>query len=122
VAAERIHRELFTAKHAPAAPLAVGSRTARATGTAATVTFLGRSTSVAIPPGATLLEAVRTARTDLPYSCEAGVCSTCRALVRGGEVSMAESPGLTAAERADGFVLTCRATASSPTLELDFDV
>jgi ring-1,2-phenylacetyl-CoA epoxidase subunit PaaE len=120
VAPERIHRELFTTdrKHTPRA----GARGAATTGTAATVTFLGRSTSVAIPPGATLLEAARTARTDLPYSCEAGVCSTCRALVRRGDVEMAESPGLTAQERADGFVLTCRATAASTDLELDFDV
>lgn len=117
---ERVHRELFgVAAVTGAAPAAVPGQQR---GTQATVTFLGRSTPVVVAPGSTLLAAARAVRGDLPYSCEAGVCSTCRALVRAGEVSGPECPGITAAERADGFVLTCQAQAASDVLELDFDV
>ena len=116
----RVHRELFnTSGVATSAPI---SSPRQQGATLATVTFLGRSTAVTVAPGATLLDAARTVRADLPYSCEAGVCSTCRALVRSGEIASPDCPGLTAEERADGFVLTCQAVAASDAVDLDFDV
>ncbi|TCK26305.1 ferredoxin--NADP reductase [Pseudonocardia endophytica] len=118
---DRIHHELFTTGR-EAVRRAAATAGPAAASTRATVTFLGRSTAVPVPHGATLLDAARAVRRDLPYSCEAGVCSTCRALVREGEVESPDCPGLTSEERDKGFVLACQATAAADSVELDFDI
>jgi len=66
-----------------------------------------------------LLDAALAAGIALSYSCRTGRCSTCKAQVHGGgtRALMAES-GLTAAELADGWILTCARTADSD-LSLD---
>lgn len=71
--------------------------------------------------GSTVLAAARAAGIDLPSSCEAGVCSTCRARLLAGEVEMLCSVGLDAAELAAGYVLACQSLPRSSALELDFD-
>jgi len=54
----------------------------------------------------TLLEAAEAAGVEIPNSCRAGVCLTCRARLANGEVECA-SDSLDAADRADGYVLPC---------------
>ena len=46
---------------------------------------------------------------ELPYSCKAGVCSTCKCKLVKGEVDMDISHGLEESEIADGFILSCQA-------------
>ncbi len=69
----------------------------------------------------TVLEAAMDAGIDLPYSCMAGVCSTCRSKRREGEVEMAENYALEDWEVDEGFVLTCQSRPLSDRLVLDFD-
>ncbi|UKI08686.1 MULTISPECIES: 2Fe-2S iron-sulfur cluster-binding protein [Variovorax] len=57
----------------------------------------------------------------LPYSCKGGMCSTCRARVSEGSVVMATNYSLEPWEVNEGYVLTCQARPTSPTLVLDFD-
>ena len=71
--------------------------------------------------GRTVLEASRTAGVDLPFSCEAGCCSTCRAKLIAGELHMLNNLILDAAECAAGYVLACQAVPDSTHLCLDFD-
>ena len=55
-----------------------------------------------------LLEAADMSRVQLPSSCRNGTCRTCMCRMLSGEVSYAiEWPGLTAEEKAEGFVLPC---------------
>lgn len=50
----------------------------------------------------------------LAYSCRTGRCSTCKAQVRSGSsLASHEELGLTAAERASGWILTCVRQATS---------
>ena len=64
-----------------------------------------------------VLDAALRVRGELPYACKGGVCSTCRAKVVDGEVTMARNYALEPDEVAAGYVLTCQ---SSPTTdELD---
>jgi ring-1,2-phenylacetyl-CoA epoxidase subunit PaaE len=58
---------------------------------------------------------------DLPYSCRAGVCSTCRARVVSGAVTMAHNVALEDWELAAGFVLCCQARPAGAELELSYD-
>ena len=58
---------------------------------------------------------------DLPYSCKAGVCSTCKARIIKGEVDMDITHGLGPHEIESGYVLTCQAHPISNEVVIDFD-
>jgi ring-1,2-phenylacetyl-CoA epoxidase subunit PaaE len=69
----------------------------------------------------TVLDAAERAGLDLPFSCRAGVCSTCRTKVISGEVEMAQNYALEDWELEQGYVLACQSRVKTPTLELDYD-
>jgi ring-1,2-phenylacetyl-CoA epoxidase subunit PaaE len=69
----------------------------------------------------TVLDAAARAGVELPFSCRAGVCSTCRTKVVAGEVVMAQNYALEDWELAQGYVLACQSRVTTPTLELDYD-
>ena len=71
--------------------------------------------------GETVLEAAARAGIELPFSCRAGVCSTCRTRVVRGEVAMAQNYALEEWELAQGYVLACQSRARCAELELDYD-
>tara|TARA_R110001583_G_scaffold76290_1_gene208973 strand:- start:6324 stop:7397 length:1074 start_codon:yes stop_codon:yes gene_type:complete len=58
---------------------------------------------------------------DLPFSCRAGVCSTCKCKVVEGEVDMDISIGLEDYEVEAGYVLSCQSYPVSKKIVLDFD-
>ncbi|MBJ7555061.1 1,2-phenylacetyl-CoA epoxidase, subunit E [Marinomonas spartinae] len=58
---------------------------------------------------------------DLPFSCRAGVCSTCKCKVVEGEVDMDISIGLEDYEVEAGYVLSCQSYPVSKKVVLDFD-
>lgn len=70
------------------------------------------SRTVPIGASQTVLDAAEAAGIVVPSLCRAGVCGTCRTRVTSGRVECS-STTLTDAERADGFVLACVATAGS---------
>lgn len=87
-----------------------------------TITLDGRQQTFDMPrAGETVLEAGRRAGADLPYSCKAGVCSTCRAKVIEGEVEMDRCYGLEDYEVARGYILTCQSYPLTDRLVVDFD-
>ena len=69
----------------------------------------------------TVLDAAGRAGVELPFSCRAGVCSTCRTKVVRGEVAMAQNYALEDWELEQGYVLACQSRVRSPLLELDYD-
>lgn len=69
----------------------------------------------------TILDAAAHAGLELPFSCRAGVCSTCRTKVVSGEVEMAQNYALEDWELEQGYVLACQSRVKTPTLELDYD-
>jgi ring-1,2-phenylacetyl-CoA epoxidase subunit PaaE len=142
VSAERIHGEHFTVATAGAVTDAAGGAVgataaapsaAYATGPApiassatdiAAVTVLmdGRRRAFTMAMNAdTVLDAAARAGIDLPFSCRAGVCSTCRTKVVSGEVEMAQNYALEDWELEQGYVLACQSRVKTPTLELDYD-
>jgi ring-1,2-phenylacetyl-CoA epoxidase subunit PaaE len=68
-----------------------------------------------------ILDAATRAGIDLPFSCKAGVCSTCRTKLVHGEVDMAENYALEDWELAQGFILACQSRAKTPEIELTYD-
>lgn len=69
----------------------------------------------------TVLDAAARAGIELPFSCRAGVCSTCRTKVIRGEVEMAQNYALEEWELEQGYVLACQSRVKTPSLELDYD-
>jgi ring-1,2-phenylacetyl-CoA epoxidase subunit PaaE len=69
----------------------------------------------------TVLDAAARAGIELPFSCRAGVCSTCRTKVIRGEVEMAQNYALEDWELEQGYVLACQSRVKSTQLELDYD-
>ena len=62
----------------------------------------------------TLLEAAELSRIELPSSCRNGTCRTCLCKLVSGDVTYTvEWPGLSAEEKAEGYVLPCVARPAS---------
>lgn len=68
-----------------------------------------------------ILDAANEQGAELPYSCKAGVCSTCKCKVVEGEVEMDVSIGLEDYEVKEGFVLSCQSYPVTNQVVLDFD-
>jgi len=87
-----------------------------------TITMDGRQRGFAmLEDDATVLEAAERVGMELPYSCRAGVCSTCRAKITRGTAEMATNYALEPWEVEAGFILCCQARPTSGELELTYD-
>ncbi|AGB24731.1 ferredoxin [Mycobacterium sp. JS623] len=80
-----------------------------------------RKTAAPYRAGDTLLQTARSAGLQAPYSCETGSCGTCMARITEGSARMVNNDALEDDEVADGYVLTCQALPTSPTVRLTYD-
>jgi len=126
----RIHSEHFLVSEARpavaagAAQAAVALRAveASAEATRVAVTIDGRTRSFEMPrDGTSVLDAATEAGLDLPFSCRAGVCSTCRTRVIKGKVGMHSNYALEQSELDEGYILACQAHPLTEELELTYD-
>lgn len=69
-----------------------------------------------------ILDAALQQGADLPYACKGGVCTTCKARLREGEVVMDVNWGLEPDEVERGFILTCQAHPATEKVVVDFDI
>ena len=81
----------------------------------------GRRHEVAYHAGDTVLETARRANLPAPYSCEAGSCATCMALLHEGTVAMRVNNALTPDEVEAGWVLTCQSVPTSTSLRIEYE-
>ena len=72
-----------------------------------TVIFDGEEYRYNVPAGETILDAGLDEGIELPYSCQSGVCTACRAKCISGKVDLTEVEGLSEKELKDGYVLCC---------------
>ncbi|MES0882130.1 2Fe-2S iron-sulfur cluster-binding protein [Roseibium sp. SCP14] len=85
------------------------------------LTIDGTTRDIHMEAGETILEAAHRHSIDAPYSCCAGVCSTCRGKLLEGEVEMAANHALEDDEIRDGYILTCQSRPISKRLVLTYD-
>jgi ring-1,2-phenylacetyl-CoA epoxidase subunit PaaE len=132
VEAARLHAEHFTlataepaaARAAAVAPGAPASQAVVPAAGEAEVTVLmdgRRRTFTMKVEGETVLEGAARAGIELPFSCRAGVCSTCRTKVVKGEVTLDQNYALEDWELEQGYVLACQSHVKRWPLELDYD-
>ena len=68
--------------------------------------------------GTTILQTARQLGLRPPFSCEAGNCATCMAKLVEGGASMHTNSALTDDEVAEGWILTCQAVPTTPTVKV----
>ncbi|WP_306754130.1 1,2-phenylacetyl-CoA epoxidase subunit PaaE [Paracoccus actinidiae] len=120
---DQIRFELFASSQPGRAKARPVSKTTEAgEGTQATVTLDGATRSFAMPrEGQTILDAAIANNLDAPYSCKAGVCSTCRCKVVEGEVEMAVNHALEDYEVRAGYVLSCQSYPLTDRVVVTYD-
>ena len=69
--------------------------------------YEGTEYKLPVKPHETVLEAALNMDIDLPYSCQAGMCTACMGRCTSGKVHMDEEDALSEAELNEGFILTC---------------
>jgi len=123
---DRIHYELF-ASSAEDAKAIIEKHHARA------VKFKGKTSRIELVKGGreyqfeltadgeNLLDAGMAQGADLPFSCKAGICATCRCKLVSGEVEIDIDHGLQSQEIEAGYILSCQAHPLSDTVRVDFD-
>ena len=127
VPARNIHTERFTSPLleaiAPAQRSAVAAlQTTKVEGfIALQITLDGKQHALHMHAHERVLDVALAAGLDLPYSCKAGVCCTCRAKVTAGEVVMDRNFTLETDEVERGFVLTCQARPTTNGISINFD-
>jgi ring-1,2-phenylacetyl-CoA epoxidase subunit PaaE len=115
-----VHTELFHVEAEPAPPRAASSVEPAADATV-TIRLDGRESTFPMASDERVLDAALRVRGELPYACKGGVCSTCRAKVIEGAVTMAQNYALEPDELAAGYVLTCQSSPTTPRLLVDYD-
>jgi ring-1,2-phenylacetyl-CoA epoxidase subunit PaaE len=123
VSPDRIFIERFTTGPVSAEQLArEEALQQKAQGTQITVTLDGRRSKISFnAEKGNILESVQAAGLPAPYACKGGVCSTCRAKVLSGTVTMKKNYGLSDEEVAQGYVLTCQSVPTSEDVVLSYD-
>ena len=72
-----------------------------------TIQYEGSEYLIEVSAGKTILETALEQDIDLPYSCQAGLCTACRGKCLSGKVHLDEREGLSDSELKQGYVLTC---------------
>ena len=85
------------------------------------IILYGDELEYTVEPDETILTAAQREGYDPPFSCQIGACSTCRAKLKSGKVSMDERDSLTDDEIEDGYVLTCQSHPLTDDVIIDYD-
>ena len=85
------------------------------------VRLYGRTHRLKYHPGDTLLETMRRAGLAAPALCEQGVCGTCMARRRQGEVALRENHVLSDQDLAAGYTLACQGVPCSEVCEIEIE-
>ena len=115
-----VHTELFHVEAEPA-PTRAPSSVESAADATVTIRLDGRESTFPMASDERVLDAALRVRGELPYACKGGVCSTCRAKVIEGAVTMAQNYALEPDELAAGYVLTCQSSPTTARLVVDYD-
>ena len=110
-----IHFELFTSEEP-------GTLNEDHSGqTKVSITLDEETFSFLMPQDKSVLDMALDHGLDPPYSCKGGICSTCIAKLKEGNVEMKKNMVLTDGELEQGFILTCQSHPTTPTVLIDYD-
>jgi 3-ketosteroid 9alpha-monooxygenase subunit B len=119
-AGARVLVEDFDASPAVKTPTPAAAGSGAVDGTV-TIHLERKKVSVPQVAGETLLESARRAGLSPPFSCEAGNCGTCMALLKEGSATMRTNDVLEEDELADGYILTCQAVPDTTSVTVVYE-
>ncbi|MFB6276344.1 MAG: 2Fe-2S iron-sulfur cluster-binding protein [Halothece sp.] len=67
----------------------------------------GQTYTITVPEDQTVLETAYNEGINLPSSCQAGVCTTCAAMLLEGEVDQTDGMGVSPELQEEGYALLC---------------
>jgi ring-1,2-phenylacetyl-CoA epoxidase subunit PaaE len=122
VSAEHIHKESYATAPVMAGDVVEEPLTAADSGTPeVTVLYEGSEYKFTVAPHQTILEAALDLDIDLPYSCQAGMCTACMGKCISGKVKLDEEEGLSESELKAGYILTCVAHPVGADVVIEID-
>lgn len=68
-----------------------------------------------------ILETALDADVNMPFSCQGGICTSCRGKLLSGEVKMEDPDGLSDEELEDGYILTCVSHPVSKDVKIEME-
>lgn len=71
------------------------------------ISHQGQNHTIQVSESQTILDAAQDAGIELPYSCSAGVCTTCAAQILSGKVEQSDGMGVSPELQAEGYALLC---------------
>ncbi|MDX2250452.1 MAG: ferredoxin--NADP reductase [Bacteroidia bacterium] len=80
----------------------------------------GEKHEISVSPDQVILRAAIKADLDPPFACQSGICTTCRAMLYAGIVSMDETEGLSEEELNEGYILTCQSHPLTADVEIEY--
>ena len=89
--------------------------------TKVSVTIDGTASSFEMSRDQSILQAALEHNLDAPFSCQAGVCSTCRCKIIEGDIEMLVNHALQDDEVAKGYALSCQSYPRSDHLIVQYD-
>ena len=115
-----IHSEFFLSEDQV---IRDSSEKASSTDSGVSVTIDGVTSRYDIKQGdeKTLLDAALDNGINMPYSCKAGVCATCRCKLVEGEVEMIENYSLEDWELEQNYILSCQCIPKTDKIVIDYD-
>jgi 3-ketosteroid 9alpha-monooxygenase subunit B len=122
VSADRIFIERFLVGGGEPPPVGAGpADPSSVTPDFVTIIMKGKTTQVTYERGYTILETARRGSLQPPFSCEAGNCATCMAILREGSVNMRANNALTPEEVQEGWILTCQSLPVGATVTVEYE-
>ena len=120
ISTERIHIEYFTAPVHHEEYIPEGEENDMIKERQVKVILEGNEYDIEVPPDVNILDAAIKADLDPPFSCKAGICTTCRAKLYSGKVKMDEREGLSDAEIEEGYILTCQSHPLTDNVKIEY--
>ncbi len=116
-----IHKESFITSHTTHGEVTEQEDDGSLKTQEVTVLYEGSEYKFTVEPHQTVLEAALELDIDLPYSCQAGMCTACMGKCISGKVHLDEDDGLTKSELAAGYILTCVAHPLSKDVVIEIE-
>ncbi|MDQ3019675.1 MAG: 2Fe-2S iron-sulfur cluster-binding protein [Bacteroidota bacterium] len=117
---KKIHIEYFTAPVHHEEYIPEGEESDEVKEREVEIILDGNEYKISVPPDMGILDAAINADLDPPYSCKAGICTTCRAKLYSGKVKMDEREGLSDSEIEEGYILTCQSHPLTDNVKLEY--
>ena len=86
-----------------------------------TIELKGETSTTEHHPGSTILQTARQMGMSPPFSCESGSCASCMAKLVDGAAEMRTNNALTPDEVEEGWVLTCQAVPTTPSVHVVYE-